>query len=182
MYRLHGVFASFIGWKFVSWPPLYGTALEQGWKGGAAVVNVEVSTTIDRPVDEVFQFVEDEANIPKWDDDLLTVTKTSDGPIGVGSTFHLDIKPFMGSSEGNGRVLNHRPNEVIELQFDFGKMKPHVFHMFEGQGSSTRFTRRVEIDPPGLMKLMQPMMKGMIRKRNVAYLQKLKQLLERNRP
>jgi uncharacterized protein YndB with AHSA1/START domain len=66
------------------------------------LIKVEVSTTIDRPVEEVFRFVEDETNIPKWDNDLLKATKTSDGPIGPGTTFHLDIKPFMGATEGDG--------------------------------------------------------------------------------
>jgi Polyketide cyclase / dehydrase and lipid transport len=70
----------------------------------AVLIRVEVSTTIDRPVEQVFRFVEDEANIPKWDSDLLKATKTSDGPIGAGTTFHLDIKPFMGATEGDGRV------------------------------------------------------------------------------
>ncbi len=142
------------------------------------MVSVEVSTSIDRPVGEVFRFVENEDNIPKWDDDLIKATKTSEGPIRQGSTLHLDIKPFMGATEGDGRVLAHQPNEIIELQFDFGKLKPHVFHLFETQGHSTRFTRRVEIEPPGIMKLMQPMIKAQIRKRNVAYLAKLKSLIE----
>lgn len=141
------------------------------------MVQVEVAT-IERPVGEVFRFVEDEANIPKWDADLLKATKTSDGPIGVGTTFHLDIKPFMGASEGDGKVLSYRPNELIELQFDFGKMKPHVYHLFAEQGGSTRFTRRVEVEPSGALKIMQPMMKRMIHKRNVEYLATLKRLIE----
>jgi uncharacterized protein YndB with AHSA1/START domain len=142
------------------------------------MIQVEVSTTIDRPVDQVFRFVEDEANIPKWDSDLVKATKTSEGPIGAGTTFHLDIKPFMGATEGDGSVLSHVPNEKIELQFDFGKMKPHVHHLFKGEGGRTVFTRRVEVDPQGFLKVMRPMMKGMIRKRNVEYLATLKNLIE----
>jgi uncharacterized protein YndB with AHSA1/START domain len=90
------------------------------------VVHVEVSTVIDRPVADVFRYVEDEANIPKWDSDLIAARRTSDGPMGAGTTFHLDIKPFMGATEGDGRVLSYRPNELIELQFDFGRFKPRV--------------------------------------------------------
>lgn len=142
------------------------------------MISVEVTTRIECPVDQVFRFVEDEANIPKWDSDLIKASKTSEGPIRAGTTFHLDIKPFMGASEGNGEVLSHKPNEEIELQFDFGKMKPHVYHQFAAEGGSTRFTRRVEIDPPGVMKMMQPLMRRMIHKRNVAYLATLKDLIE----
>jgi hypothetical protein len=68
------------------------------------VVRVEVWTLIDRPVEEVFRFVEDEANIPKWDSDLLKATKTSDGPIGVnpcGSTSTRRVKRVEPPSERN---------------------------------------------------------------------------------
>jgi len=142
------------------------------------VVQVEVSTVIDRPIEDVFRFVEDEHNLPRWDDDLIKATKTSDGPIGTGTRFHLDIKPFMGTTEGEGEVVDHQPNDVIELRFDMGKMKTHVHHLFDVQGKSTRFTRRVEVQPEGFLKMMQPLMKGMIQKRNVAYLAKLKSLIE----
>ena len=139
---------------------------------------VEVSTRIDRPVDEVFRFVEDEDNMAKWDSDLIKASKTSDGPMGEGTTFHLDVKPFMGVKDGDGSVLAYRPNEKIELLFDLRKMKSHVFHLFKSEGGSTTFTRRVELEPQGFLKLMQPMMKGMIKKRNVTYLATLKDLLE----
>lgn len=142
------------------------------------MVRVEVSTTIDRPTERVFAFVEDAANIPKWDSDLIKATKTSDGPTGVGTTFHLDINPFMGVTEGDGRVLSYRRNELIELLFDLRKMQSRVSHIFRADGDSTQFTRRVEVQPRGFLKIIQPMMKGMIRKRNVEFLATLKRLVE----
>ncbi len=56
------------------------------------MVDVEVSVMINAGVEEVFEYVRDPANIPKWDLDLLKATKTSEGPIGLGSTLQLDIK------------------------------------------------------------------------------------------
>lgn len=142
------------------------------------MVEVEVSVDIDRPVHDVFVFVEDETNMPAWDADLVKATRTSDGPVAVGSTFHLDIKPFMGATQGDGTVVAHEVDRLIELQFDMGRMKPHVWHRFETSTHGTRFIRRVEVAPGGILKLMSPMMGPMIRKRNVAYLAKLKVLLE----
>jgi hypothetical protein len=57
-------------------------------------------------------------------------------------------------------------------------MKPHVYHLFKAEGETTRFTRRVQVDPEGFLKIMQPVMKGMIRKRNSKYLATLKSLIE----
>ena len=142
------------------------------------MINVEASTTIDRPLRQVFEFVQDENNIPTWDPDLLRVTKTSDGPIGVGTTFRLDIKPFMGETQGSGQVVAYEAERRIELQFVMGKLEPHVTHSFEPAGNGTKFTRHVVMELPGLMKLMTPLIGPMLRKKNVGYLATLKRLIE----
>lgn len=142
------------------------------------MIEVEVSTEIHRPVHEVFEYVKDENNIPKWDDDLIKATKTSQGDTQVGSTFHLDIKPFMGVTSGEGKVVSYEPDRLIEMDWDLVKMKSRVAHIFEMREASTRFSRRVQVTPGGFMKVMQPMMKSMIRKRNQKFLATLKGLLE----
>jgi uncharacterized protein YndB with AHSA1/START domain len=48
--------------------------------------------TIERPISEVFRFVSNLENIPKWNYFVLRVEKTSDGPLGVGSEFHQTRK------------------------------------------------------------------------------------------
>jgi hypothetical protein len=45
------------------------------------------SIEIDCPVEEVFDFVADERNEPKYNPDLLQSTKVTDGPITVGTQF-----------------------------------------------------------------------------------------------
>jgi uncharacterized protein YndB with AHSA1/START domain len=142
------------------------------------VIDVSVSTTINRPVEDVFRFVEDGNNMPRWDPDLIKATKTSEGPMAVGTTFHLDIKPFMGETEGTGSVIAYEPNKLIELEWDMGKLKPHVHHIFTYDGASTTFTRRIQMDPSGVLRLIQPIMRLMIRKRNVQHLATLKRLIE----
>jgi uncharacterized protein YndB with AHSA1/START domain len=142
------------------------------------MVNVEVTTEIDRPVHDVFDFVQNEANMPAWDSDLIKAERTSPGPMGLGSTFHLDIKPFMGATEGTGEVVGYEPDKKIELQFRMGRMDPHIWHMFEPTAHGTKFSRRVQISPKGVLKLMTPMMGRMMTKRNQQYLSKLKLLLE----
>jgi uncharacterized protein YndB with AHSA1/START domain len=122
--------------------------------------------------------VKDENNIPKWDPDLLKATKTSEGPVGKGTTYRLDIKPFMGETQGAGEVVAYEPDQRIELQFSMGKMKPHVFHLFEPAGNGTKFTRRIEMQISGFMRLMEPLMGPMLRKKNAGYLATLKKLIE----
>ena len=142
------------------------------------MVKVQASMDIARPVHEVFSFVRDETNMPAWDSDLIKATKTSPGPTGEGTTLHLDIKPFMGAVEGSGEIVGYAVDEKIELQFQMGSLRPHVWNLFESVGDGTRFTRRVELPPPGVMKLMSPLMRIMLSRRNRQHVSDLKRLLE----
>jgi len=51
---------------------------------------IEFNNTIriNRPIAEVFAFLCDLENLPKWNYYVLKVTKLSDGPIGIGSVYH----------------------------------------------------------------------------------------------
>jgi Polyketide cyclase / dehydrase and lipid transport len=50
------------------------------------------STTIDRPIDEVFAFLADGANDPKFSPRVAEIRRTTDGPIGVGTVFESTVK------------------------------------------------------------------------------------------
>jgi hypothetical protein len=59
-----------------------------------------------------------------------------------------------------------------------GKIAPTVTNICEPDAQGTRVTRRVEIDPPGIMRVMSPLMKRIIAKANDGFLANLKRLLE----
>jgi hypothetical protein len=50
------------------------------------------STVIDRPIDEVFAFLADGTNDPKFSPRVQEIRKTTDGPVGVGTVFESTVK------------------------------------------------------------------------------------------
>jgi uncharacterized protein YndB with AHSA1/START domain len=136
------------------------------------------SVTINRPVDEVFAYVTDTANDPAWHTDILEARKTSDGPIDTGTRWHQRIKPFMGVSEATAEVVAFEPYRMEVLRGVAGPMRPTLTYLFEPSDGGTRFTRRVQIDVSGMMRLMQPIMRMMMTKRNAGFVANLKQVLE----
>jgi carbon monoxide dehydrogenase subunit G len=52
------------------------------------MLEFENTIRVDRPIAEVFAFLSDLENIPKWNYYVLEVTKLSNGPIGVGTIYH----------------------------------------------------------------------------------------------
>jgi hypothetical protein len=50
------------------------------------------SAVIDRPIDEVFAFLADGTNDPKFSPRVQEIRKTTDGPIGAGTVFESTVK------------------------------------------------------------------------------------------
>jgi hypothetical protein len=52
------------------------------------MVHIEGEIFIDRPVEEVFDFVADERNEPRYNTQMHRAEKISEGPIGPGTQYH----------------------------------------------------------------------------------------------
>jgi hypothetical protein len=52
---------------------------------------VEGDLVIERPVEEVFDFVADQRNEPRYNRRMLRAEKTSPGPIGLGTEFRAEF-------------------------------------------------------------------------------------------
>ena len=52
----------------------------------------EATTVIDRPIEEVFAFLADGTNDPKFSPRVLEIAKTTDGPPGVGTVYASTVK------------------------------------------------------------------------------------------
>jgi uncharacterized protein YndB with AHSA1/START domain len=137
---------------------------------------------INRPVEEVFAYVTDTSNDPAWHTDILEARKTSEGPIGMGTTWHLRFKPAMGVSEGDTEVVAFETNRREVMRGVMGPMQPTLTYLFEPGDEGTRFTRRVQIKVSGMMRLMEPLMWLMTPKGNRRFVANLKRVLEQPSP
>ncbi len=54
------------------------------------MVRIEGEIVINRPVEEVFDFVADERNEPRYNPEMHRAEQISDGPIGVGTRFRAE--------------------------------------------------------------------------------------------
>ena len=146
------------------------------------MIDTSDAVTIERPVEEVFTYVTNTANDPAWHTDILEAHKTSEGPIGSGTTWHLRFKPAMGVSEGDTEVMTFEPNRMEVMRGVVGPMQPTLTYLFEPADGGTRFTRRIQIKVSGIMRLMEPLMRLMTPKGNTRFLANLKRVLEQQSP
>jgi uncharacterized protein YndB with AHSA1/START domain len=140
-------------------------------------MKAERKISIARPPAEVFSYMADVRNDPTWHTDVLEVGSSTD-VVGMGTVFDVKVKPSMGVSEGTMTITRFEPGKLIEYQGRMGKLAPTVTNICEPEGQGTRVTRRVELEPPGLMRVMTPLIKRTIAKSNDGFLANLKRLLE----
>ena len=138
---------------------------------------VEASVLIDRPVDEVFAYVIDVRNWPQWTG-FPEVKQTSEGPVGVGTTF-WGVSEFMGRrAEWTSEVTGYEPNRTVEQKVAWGGMSIEQSMTFEPVEGGTKYTQVGEAEIGGFFKVAEPIAKRTMRKQMEANLAKLKDILE----
>lgn len=140
-------------------------------------VDVERSVVIARPAGEVFTFVSDLSNEPRFHTDVTESRQVSPGPIGVGTTFEMK-NARMGGKRATARVTRFVPGREIVFEGEMGKMRPVRTYRVEPEGAGARVSHRLQLQLTGPMRLMSFVMRRMVAKGWDEFLGNLKRVLE----
>jgi hypothetical protein len=80
------------------------------------VITVEASTTIARPVDDVWAFLSDLDTVKAWDPETVDVTWRP--PIQVGATFTIRARAFGRTAAATARITEYEPFRRIGWEID----------------------------------------------------------------
>lgn len=142
------------------------------------MARAEASVVINRPVEEVFAFVANPQHDEQWESDISDVQQTSEGPIGVGSTYRGVIH-FLGQRiEWNSEVTQYQPSNRVDFKLAAGPLQLEETVTFEPVEGGTRVTVVYEGDPGGFFKLAAPVVVRMWQGQIEGNLGKLKEILE----
>jgi uncharacterized protein YndB with AHSA1/START domain len=110
------------------------------------------TVVIDRPIDEVFAFLADGTNDPKFSPRVLEIAKTTEGPPGVGTVYASTVKDAGMKTKREFRLTEFEPPTRIrwaevsknlvtasEGGYDFapegdGKTRVTIYNVLEGHG------------------------------------------------
>lgn len=135
------------------------------------------SVVINRPADEVFAYVADLRNEPKWHVDVASVPADTDPVPVVGTTYPVKFKPFMGRSDGSFTALEVVSGSKVVHKADLAGIRPTITYTVEAVDGGTRFTRSVEMAFPEALVLLRPLMGLMVPRRNKVFLANLAEQL-----
>lgn len=113
---------------------------------------------VERPPDEVFEFLTDLSNVPEWQSGAVEV-REPDGALEVGTTY-VEVLQFLGKRmEATIEVTELEPGRRFSLRTRSGPIPFEVRHTLEpaNGGSATRVHVELQGEPGGLFKLAEPL-------------------------
>jgi uncharacterized protein YndB with AHSA1/START domain len=138
---------------------------------------IQQSVTIARPVDQVFAYLTDPTNIPRWRPDVLEA-RSSNRPLQLGSEFD-EVINFGGRKAQTFRVEVFEPNETLEVAAIAGLgIRPTQRYILSNNASTTTVEIHVTVRTLGLLRLLEPLLPKMIGAKWRDYGDRLRGLLE----
>jgi uncharacterized protein YndB with AHSA1/START domain len=142
------------------------------------MIKVEDSIIVQRPIEEVFAFLADQTNAPRWQSGLLEVRRTTEGPIGVG-TKHTAVRKFMGRRvEASNEFVEYEQNRIIAFTGKATGIDFAASYTTESTPEGTKVISYLEMQPKGFFGFTEPLMTSSLRREMAANLGELKQVLE----
>lgn len=133
--------------------------------------------TIRRPASEVFGFISDGMNGPKWRPGIVDIAHVSGS--GVGAVYKQGVKGLGGRRiDADYRVTADEPNARLAFEAIAGPVRPTGEYVLEEVEDGTRLTFALQAELSGIKKLLMGRAVQKTMDAEVAATERLKSLLE----
>ena len=141
------------------------------------MIQHEVTLHLKRPVEQVFAFLADYQNLRTWQSNLIENEQLTEGPFRVGTRFREVRRTGPGQSEIHGEITDFEPNKRFSTKTST-KPQVTVSYSLDGENGGTRLNYKFVMLTSGMMRLLEPLIAGSIKKDTNLDFQKLKNILE----
>jgi uncharacterized protein YndB with AHSA1/START domain len=141
------------------------------------VPTANCTVAIKHPIEEVFAFIADGEQCPKWRSGVLDIKRVSGE--GVGTRYAQGVRGPMGRRiAADYEITAYEPNRRIEFQTTAGPVRPHGRYAFDAAEGGTRLTFTLDAQLGGIRKLLLGSMVQRTMDAEVAALDRVKSILE----
>jgi len=133
---------------------------------------------LDRPPATVFALVANLERAPEWVPDLISVTKRTPGDVGVGTCYSEVVR--MGNATGTGKleILEYEPPRSFVHKGESGPTRFVGRFTLEADGEGTLLTHHYTLRLRGLLKYLDPLIGGWVRRNAQAALTNLRGIVD----
>jgi uncharacterized protein YndB with AHSA1/START domain len=119
----------------------------------------DATVVIDRPIEEVFAFLADGENDPKFSPRVLEIAKTTEGPPGVGTVYASTVKDAGVKTKREFKITEfERPTRIRWTEVSKNLVSaPEGGYDLAPEGTGTRVTIFNVLEGHGVGKLIAPL-------------------------
>ena len=141
-------------------------------------MRVEATAEISRPISAVFAFATDVEKLPLWAGPVTEAAKTSDGPIGIGTTSTRVTQLLGRRFESDYEVTDFQRDESYAAKTTSGPVPIVETMSFHEDDGATKVLIAGEVDASGFFKLAEPLLSRVMKRQVEHDVTTLKDLLE----
>jgi uncharacterized protein YndB with AHSA1/START domain len=142
------------------------------------MAHIEGEIIINRPIEDVFDFVADERNEPRYNPRMLHAEQSSAGPIGVGTRFCAESKAMGRTVEMTIEFTAYERPRRLASSTHLSTMDIQGLLTFDAVPQGTRMQWSWDLEHRGMLKLVVPLVAVMGRRQERAIWSSLKRYLE----
>jgi uncharacterized protein YndB with AHSA1/START domain len=146
------------------------------------VIAFETDVRIDRPVEEVFAYVSDPLNLPRWNSAVEAVGKTSAAEHGGASTYSMERKLPTGRAVNELEVVASEPPRTFAIRTTAGPTPFLYRYQFSAEIGATVMKLDAEVELPGVAAVLPQLARRLVKKGVDDNFATLKQILEAAHP
>ncbi len=133
---------------------------------------------IDRPIEQVFAYVAEPLNFPRWNSAVQAVRKTSAGQTGVGSAYSIERGLPTGRAVNELEIVASEPPRTFAIRTTAGPTPFLYRYEFSAENGETVMKLDAQIELPGAGAFVPPLARRLVKKGVAENFATLKQILE----
>jgi carbon monoxide dehydrogenase subunit G len=143
----------------------------------------QTSVEIERPIEDVWAFMLDPFNMPRWNLSWLGIRQTSPAPLGLGSTLQARMAIFGFEVPASGEIVEWDPPRAVSLSVRIGRIGSGFVHArLEATGAGTRLVRGADLEIRPLLRPLFWVAGRALRRRSASFDERFKRRLEAESP
>jgi len=142
------------------------------------MVDVVVSGTVEASPEDVYAFLADLRNWPKWQSDMKSTDLVEGQPGQVGAVYRYVSKAMGQTFDSTVRLVRADGTREVAFEGEWaGMIRPSGRYLVEAAPGGSRVTLNPHPEARGAGRILAPLMTWMIRRLNRAHLDALRQEL-----
>jgi carbon monoxide dehydrogenase subunit G len=142
------------------------------------MITIDLSTLVDRPVPEIFDFLSNPLNLPKWQKMIAAIEQLTPGAPAVGTKYKVSAEVMGRKIDGQMEITAFEPPARVGFVNQSGPMRVNITVTLKPVGSGAKIALHAEGNPGGIFALAEGILAGKLKSEMEANLARLKSVLE----